>query len=78
MLKVGDTVKVIGTTLCGDVETECIKIGTICEVVDIDSDSSCGVLVGVVSKRDLPYKGYGEFWYHEEQVEKGYLKWVKS
>ena len=74
MIKVGDTVKVIGTTECGGKEKECIKIGTICEVVATENDPKAGLIVGVTPKetRDC------EYWYLEKDVEKGRLEWVKD
>lgn len=77
MIKTGDTVKVIGTTECGLGEKECIKIGTICKVVETENDKN-GLIVGIVPEKDLPYKGYGEFLYLEKDVEKGHLEWVKD
>lgn len=77
MLYIGDTVKVIGTTRCGiEDEYECIKIGTICEVVDVDYDSPSGLTVAIVPKNELPYDGYSEYWYREKDVQKGHLEWV--
>lgn len=78
MIKVGDTVKVIGTTSCGGFEKECIKIGTICKVVGTENDEREGLIVGIVPKKELPYNGYGEFWYLEKDVEKGHMEWIKE
>lgn len=75
MLKVGDTVKVIGTTNCGGFEKECIPIGTICDVVATDTGddgSVCYALVPKYSIRDF------EYWYLEKDLEKGHLEWVKE
>ena len=74
MMKVGDTVKVIGTTNCGGFERECIKIGTICKVVDTEIDPKAGLIVGIIPERELPYNGHGEFWYLEKDIE--YVKEV--
>ncbi len=79
MIKVGDTVKVVGTTVCGDeTEKECIKIGTICRVVETENNEREGLIVGIIPERELPYNGYGEYWYLEKDVEKGHLEWVKE
>ena len=78
MIKVGDTVKVIGTTMCVDVEEECIKIGTICKVVETEDDKKGGLIVAIIPERELPYEGYGEYWYFEKDVEKGHMEWVKD
>ncbi|MBR5796324.1 MAG: hypothetical protein IKY26_09290 [Erysipelotrichaceae bacterium] len=78
MIKVGDTVKVIGTTVCGLEEKECIKIGTICKVVGIEVDEKEGLIVGMIPERELPYNGYGEYWYLEKDVEKGHMEWIKD
>ena len=74
MIKVGDTVKVIGKTVSGIEETECIKIGTICEVVSVYYDSDIGLIVGIIPK----YSKGLEYWYLEKDVEKGHLEWVKD
>ena len=42
MLKVGDTVKVKGTTLCGGGETECIPIGAVCVITGKEIDEGRG------------------------------------
>lgn len=78
MIKVGDTVKVIGKTSCGGGEIECIKIGTICKVVGTENDETEGLIVGVIPEKEIPYKGYGEYWYLEKDVEKGHMEWVKD
>lgn len=78
MIKIGDTVKVIGITDCGGFEKECIKIGTICKVVGTVNDEKSGLLVGIIPERELPFKGYGEYWYLEKDVEKGRMKWVED
>lgn len=78
MIKVGDNVKVIGTTICGGIEKECIKIGTICRVVGTEMDKKVGLIVGLIPEKQLPFKGYGEYWYLEKDVEKGHCEWVKD
>lgn len=74
-IKIGDTVKVIGTTDCGGIEKECIKIETICRVVGVQNDKK-GVLVGVIPEKELPFTGYGEYWYLEKDVQKGHMEWI--
>ena len=69
MLKVGDLVKVTGTTDVGGLETEIIPIGTICEAIDVGDDGFIEV---------VPYKsgnGYG-YWYDPKDLEKGRLEWI--
>lgn len=78
MIKVGDTVKVIGTTDVGGIEKELIKIGTICRVVTTENTENEGMIVGIVPENELPYSGYGEYWYFEKDVEKGHLEWIKE
>lgn len=78
MIKVGDTVKVIGTTIIGEIEKELIKINTICKVVGVENNEKYGLIVGLIPERELPYKGYEEYWYLEKDVEKGHLEWVKE
>lgn len=75
MLKVGDTVKVIADTASHwdpEERTEYIPIGTICTVVETDFENdgmqSCAVDRG---------KGV-VFWYKAEELEKGYMEWVKD
>lgn len=78
MIKVGDTVKVVGTTDIGRIEKELIKINTICKVVGVENNEKNGLIVGIIPKRELPYNGYGEFWYLEKDVEKGHMEWVRE
>lgn len=77
MLKIGDTVKLVGTTGIIEngvvVEKELIPIGTICEVTSIDNEEE-KTLYGVTSKNGIKT----EYWYYEEDLEKGSLEWVKE
>jgi len=75
MLKIGDTVKVIGKTLNGNnEESELIPIGTICRVADTNYDDKVGNMVELIpSNKFIGYHGY---WYLECDVEKGHLEWV--
>lgn len=78
MLKVGDTVKVIGVTIDGESNPkEYISIGTICTVVDIGNDSEVGPCVCI-----LPNGGYPTvrrpYWYSVDTVEKGHMEWIKE
>jgi hypothetical protein len=75
MIKIGDFVKVIGTTDCGGFEKECIKIGTICKVVDTCIDKRDGFTVGIESINEFKP---ARFWYLEKDVEKGHLEWIKE
>lgn len=64
---------------CGISEEECIKIGTICKVVDSERDEFTGkTIFGIIPERDLPYNGYGEYWYLAKDLKKGYVEWVKE
>ena len=48
MLKIGDTVKVIGKTIDGSgEEKELIPIGTICRVIGYYKDDKNGLTVGI-------------------------------
>lgn len=75
MIKVGDTVKVTGTTSCGGFEKECIPIGTVCEVTGTYIDEKDRLVIGLVPVND---RGYGEYWYLANAVEKGHLEWVRD
>lgn len=77
MLKIGDTVKVIGKTIDGDgVEKELIPIGTVCRVIGYYNDDKNGLTVGIRPEGKPSY--YGEYWYLECDVEKGHMEWVKD
>lgn len=75
MLKVGDTVKVIGTTDCGGFEKECIPIGTICQITATEKEEDGTVIFGLIPK-DKVFDD--TFWYLEKDLEKGHLEWVKE
>lgn len=77
MLNIGDNVKVNGTTMCGGVEKECIPVGTVCRVVGRYKDEN-GLTVGIIPVNELPYKGEGEYWYLERDVEKGHFERIKD
>ncbi len=75
LLRVGDTVKVIGTTVCGNTENaECIPIGTICKVEEI------------ARKDNKDYYGISRasddrsvcFWYTRDALERGHMMWVSE
>lgn len=79
MIKKGDFVKVIGTTICGIFEEECIKIGTICKVVDTHIDKKEGFTVCIAPVDEYNSRSFPRsFWYLEKDVEKGHLEWVKE
>ena len=80
MIKVGDTVKVIGKTICGIAEAECIKIGTICKVIEVADNEKGKQIVALVPLEEFHGFNdyYVEWWYDEKDVEKGHLKWVKD
>lgn len=77
MLKVGDTVKVIGKTLDENgEEKEFIPIGTICSVVGCYNDNKNRLTVGIRPEGKSRY--VGEYWYLACDVEKGHMEWVKD
>lgn len=74
MINIGDTVKIIGKTACGGYEeVECIPIGTICRVTNIE-DKEKEKIIGVEPINDYPY----EYWYLEKDLEKGHMEWIKE
>lgn len=75
-VKIGDTVKVTKKTMYQGKRKELIPIGTICRVVDVDFDTKDGNVVGIVPL-DNP-NNYGEYYYLENEVEKGHMEWVKD
>lgn len=78
MLKVGDTVKVIGKTFDGyGKENEYIPIGSICRITDITNDEKEGLLVEITPEKEYTYSDYG-YWYLACNVEKGHMEWVKD
>ena len=76
MIKIGDLVKVIGTTNCAGFEKECIKIGTICKVIDIEHEGDLPIFC-LTPLREFPCSA-DEYWYLEKDVEKGHLEWIKE
>ena len=60
MLKIGDTVKIIGKTIDGlGEEKELIPIGTICRVMGYYNDDKKGLIVGI---RPVDFPSYvGEY-----------------
>ena len=76
MLKVGDTVKVIGKTLNGANEmVEIIPIGTIGKVITIENEKEEVIAEVVAVPHTFDDCGY---WYKENELEKGKLVWVKE
>lgn len=71
MLKVGDTVKVISTTLCGDEMKQLIPIDTICTVVEVHKSKKPYYGITPINKND----DYC-FYYLESELEKGNLVWI--
>lgn len=70
MIKPGDLVKVIGTTVNEELEmAELIPIGTICEVIDVDEKGIAEI---------VPYKSGDRcgYRYNEEDLERGGLVWI--
>lgn len=77
MIKIGDFVKVTGTTNCGGFEKECIKIGTICKVIDIAYDEGYIPIFCIAPLREFSCNT-DEYWYSEKDVEKGHFEWIKE
>lgn len=77
MIKIGDTVKVIDTTMHYGERKEFIPVGTICKVVRIELTEE-GNTVGIIPESNLPYDGYSDFLYLESEVEKGHMEWIKD
>ena len=78
MIKVGDTVKVIGKTVVFDadngreIEIELVPIGTICTVTDFVEEHSD---YHVVPKDSFIEHGY---WYYADALEKGHMEWIRD
>lgn len=75
MLKIGDTVKVIGKTIGGDgTEKEYFPIGSICFVLSTEIDKKGRLLVEIstIKNDDCGY------WYLERDLEKGHVMWIKD
>lgn len=71
MINIGDTVKVISPTQHGDDMVTFYPIGTICTVVDKESDGSIGILQNGIPD-SFPY------YYLENELEKGHFEWIKE
>lgn len=73
-IKIGDTVKVISTTIFNNKPEELIPIGSICKVTNIEYDS--------YAKQNafelLPINHNYRYWYLEKEIEKGHMEWVKN
>ena len=75
MLKVGDTVKVIGKTIGGDgIEKEYFPIGSICIVLSTERNKEGRLLIEISTNKNDDC-GY---WYFENDLEKGHMMWVKD
>ena len=86
-LKEGDIVKIVGTTMCGNSKhAECIKIGSLCKVVEVakedveDDEYRHTKYYGVVKIRSIfPLVcDSGMYYYTREALEKGELQWIPS
>lgn len=78
MLKIGDTVRVIGETVDGNGwKKEYIPIGTICRIIGIENDKKEGLLVEIIPEKEYSYSDWG-YWYLARDVEKGHMKWIKD
>lgn len=74
-LRVGDIVRVIGTTICGHIEhTECIPIGTICKVEEISCEDG-KYYYGIRKASD---DHHVTFWYTRDALERGHMMWVSE
>ena len=79
MLKVGDSVKIIDGTIYEGEKREFIPIGTICRIIGIIQINGEINALGLVPEEKLHYyNGTGEYYYLENEVEKGHLEWVKD
>lgn len=75
-IKIGDTVKIIGTTVTPNGEAEPIPIGTICTVIDSFINKSDKKEIVCVLPTDIAYST--PYAYYADAVEKGHLEWVKD
>lgn len=66
MLSIGDSVKIIKPTMTSTGLRDFFKVGTICKVSDVFNN---GEYYGITD-------GNYEFYYLEEELEKGKLVWV--
>lgn len=73
MLKVGDTVKVIGEATTGH---NLIRYGTICTVLTVNKELDGKYYYGIGDNgfHSKSVNGY----YLENELEKGHLEWVKE
>lgn len=74
MLEVGDSVKVISKAKYNSGrEVEHIPIGTICKVIDVQ------IFNGEICYNIRPINiRIRDYWYSENELEKGHLEWVKE
>lgn len=78
MLCIGDTVRVVapaGGHCDPQVKTEYIKIGTICKVMSVEYEGNGKICYEIRPINDYDYIG---FYYHEEELEKGEMRWIKE
>lgn len=78
MLCIGDTVKVIAATKSHwnpEEKTEYIKIGTICKVTSVEYEENGNPYYEI---RPIYEIGCDRFYYLEEELEKGELRWIKE
>ena len=70
-IKVGDTVKVINSTLVNGHAVQLIPIGTICRVASVENN-----IIGLIPIFRTAYKE--PFYYLDDEVEKGELIWLPA
>lgn len=76
MLNIGDLVKVIAPTPSHwdrEVKTEYIPVGTICQVISVETGED-----GKRFYEVLPVINGSSFYYYEDELEKGEMKWVPA
>lgn len=73
MLKVGDTVKVIGEATTGH---HLIRYGTICTVLTVSKEFDGKFYYGLSENKLYGNRING--YYFEDALEKGHLEWVKE
>lgn len=77
MLKLNDIVKVISPTLVDDKLEELFPVGTICKVVEVRTEEDGRPYYGIKPNSQY-YTDSATYYYTENELEKGHLKWVKD
>lgn len=74
--KIGEQVKVVGTTKYGAEDMEMISIGTICTVIDITDGEDGVALYKIVPSDRIDAAVYYAYWYLGKDIKKGHYAWV--